>query len=63
MDAIDSLILELSPEEQDRFVLAYIREVLRLQPMSGAEVENALSKVGWEISGTELVEGWCTVGL
>jgi len=53
MDAIDALVGELAPEDQDRFVAGCVRELLRLTPALRPFVEEALATAGWGLSGLD----------
>ena len=53
MDAIDVLVGLLSPEDQDRFVIACIAETLTRTPDIRSSLEAVLSRVGWGLIDKE----------
>ena len=53
MDAIDTLVGQLPPDDQDRFVIACIAETLARNSRSRSSLETVLSRVGWGLIGTE----------
>lgn len=53
MDSIDALVAQLPSDDQDRFVIACIAEILGRKSTCRPEVEVVLSRVGWGIIGTE----------
>jgi hypothetical protein len=53
MDAIDRMVTQLLSEDQDRFVVSCIAEILTHQSGCRPELELVLSRIGWGIIGTE----------
>lgn len=53
MDAIDGMIIKLSLEDQDRFVVSCIAEILANNSKCREDLELVLSRIGWGIIGSE----------
>jgi predicted nucleotide-binding protein len=55
VSGIDTLVLKLTAEDQDRFVLACIEEMIRRKEAVQSELQRLLGRVGWELNGHEPV--------
>ena len=53
MDGVDGLVVALPPDDQHRFMVACIAEVLGQKPECLPSVEQLLARVGWGVIGTE----------